>query len=574
LRAAVFLFFLFFLFSSVASADRLDELGRLERETTLAALAERGLTIDPAPDGKTVRQLLIAAEPIFLRSDRGLTWLNFFHMTTRRSQLARDVLLRPGQRWDETLVEETRRNLRETGINNVVVLVPVQTNVPGLVDLLVVHRDLWSLRLNSNFELQQGFLSLLTVSLAEENFLGLRKHASFTFLMDAASWSVGPNYKDQNLAGTRLVLELRPRVVFGREDGRLEGTRAKIVFGYPLWSLAGRWAALVEVDHKDVFDRTYRGTGLATYDVPETVEEELIPRIYRDQTIDAAASVTRVFGGPVRHEVSVGPEYALARPSVSEAHFTGDDAARAAFERDVLPRSERSVAVFGRWRAFTPRYVRFTDLATFDLNEDIRLGPSVEVKLAQAMSALGSERDFTRTKLIAGWTSMAGGGLVKAEVGWTARLEDGALIDNHLQVSVAGATPIVAGLGRLLARLSVDALIEERSNRFFVLGGSNGLRGFEIGAFGGEQRLVGNVEVRTRPLKVWVVRAGALAFWDVGHAAGSWDELSLHHDVGIGLRLLIPQLNREVMRIDWAIPLSGPSAGFPGRLNIGFFQVF
>jgi hypothetical protein len=44
--------------------------------------------------------------------------------------------------------------------------------------------------------------------------------------------------------------------------------------------------------------------------------------------------------------------------------------------------------------------------------------------------------------------------------------------------------------------------------------------------------------------------------------------------VGAGFRMLIPQVDPYVMRLDWAIPLDGENAGFPGRVSLGFFQVF
>ncbi|HEU5057866.1 MAG TPA: hypothetical protein VFU21_15145, partial [Kofleriaceae bacterium] len=89
---------------------------------------------------------------------------------------------------------------------------------------------------------------------------------------------------------------------------------------------------------------------------------------------------------------------------------------------------------------------------------------------------------------------------------------------------------------------------------------------------------LGNVELRTLPLKVLFTRAGGILFWDFGHAAdcyaGCETPLRLHHDVGIGIRALIPQLQPYVLRLDWAIPLTGTTAGFPGRIVAGVQQVF
>ena len=49
---------------------------------------------------------------------------------------------------------------------------------PGQVDLLVVTRDIWSLRFNTNFEYQGNALTLLETSLSENNLFGWRKYLS------------------------------------------------------------------------------------------------------------------------------------------------------------------------------------------------------------------------------------------------------------------------------------------------------------------------------------------------------------------------------------------------------------
>jgi hypothetical protein len=50
--------------------------------------------------------------------------------------------------------------------------------------------------------------------------------------------------------------------------------------------------------------------------------------------------------------------------------------------------------------------------------------------------------------------------------------------------------------------------------------------------------------------------------------------MRLHHDVGIGLRVLLPQLGPELLRFDYAVALDGPRSGFPGRFIGGYRQAF
>ena len=131
---------------------------------------------------------------------------------------------------------------------------------------------------------------------------------------------------------------------------------------------------------------------------------------------------------------------------------------------------------------------------------------------------------------------------------------------------------------RLVAEASGSVVLRNtRPDVYLTLGGENGLRGYEIGDFFGQARYVGHVELRTRPLPLRALRLGAVAFHDVGHAADRWADLRAYHDAGVGLRLLIPQLNFYVLRVDWAVAFQRgrfTRPGLPGRISAGFRQVF
>jgi hypothetical protein len=139
-------------------------LGKIEQESVDDALTKLGVRIDPAPEGKTIGRIYVVNQEVFSKRDWYLQLLNFFHWTTRGYILERELLLRPGQRWDQALVEETTRNLQsppglvvsgrtlfQPELSSVVVILPIASAIPGQVDLLLVTRDLWSLRLNTNF---------------------------------------------------------------------------------------------------------------------------------------------------------------------------------------------------------------------------------------------------------------------------------------------------------------------------------------------------------------------------------------------------------------------------------------
>lgn len=554
--------------------EMLSELGGYERAALERALAERHLAIEGDPEGKRIGRVIVVNLDVFGEDEGFLTWLNFLHVTTREHVIAREVLLESGDMWDAELAEESRRRLAEPLFTSLVVVAPVVSSQPGHVDLLVVTRDIWSLRMNSQFEFQEREITELSISISENNLFGYRKQVATVFDMDQGAYSLGPQYIDKNIAGTRLQLATKLGAIFSRDESEFEGTRSYTSFGYPLWSLDTKWGAGVIAQHYDSRVRLFRGTSLRTYDDPETDEIEALPWTYDYRSVDLESYGVRSFGDQVKHRVYLGHRLEVRRPSFAD-DFPGDQAERAAFRRDVFPRSERSSAVFARYTLFTPEYVVYRDLDSYDLAEDARLGPEVEAEVGFALEPLGSERNFTTLSAGAAWTfDIAGDGYVRLSTGAAGRVESGDLIDKIVSGTVSGASPRVADLFRVVGRLSAARRLEETANRFYVLGGDSGLRGYEIGAFTGQIRWVGNLEVRSMPVPLLFTRVGGLLFYDVGHAADTLDELSLRSDIGVGARMLIPQLQSVVFRLDWAIPLQSSEAGLPGRISAGVAQVF
>jgi hypothetical protein len=75
---------------------------------------------------------------------------------------------------------------------SVVVVIPVTSAQEGKVDMLVVTRDIWSLRLNTQYTFQQGSLTNLSIALSENNFLGRRSVFAAGFTMDQGAIATGP----------------------------------------------------------------------------------------------------------------------------------------------------------------------------------------------------------------------------------------------------------------------------------------------------------------------------------------------------------------------------------------------
>lgn len=590
LGALALFFCLAFISMPVAHARRYDELGRLEKESVDEALATRGLVLDPAPDGKIIGRVHVVNQDVFSERDGFFQWLNVFHRTTREEIIRRESLLGPGDRYDQAVVDETTRNLQEPFLTSLAVVLPVKAPKPDQVDLLIVSRDVWSLRFNTDFEYQDGTLVALATSVSENNLFGWRKRLSIGLEMDQGTVAVGPTYLDPNVAGTRMIFRTSVRALFGREGGRSEGSSLRTVLSYPLYSLASRWGASVDVTHATGVSRQFLGTEIRQVQL-STTPPSVVPWVYRVQRFGVQTAVARSFGRRVIQRVTGGHDVSSVRPSFTD-DFPDDPSARLLFAENYFPRSERLSSLFVRYDIFTPRYRTYRDLNTFDLSEDVRLGPSAAASMSRAIGFLGSERDYVGLGVSGGWAFALGNGYQSVSAAWGGRFDGGALGDQTYSAGGFVATPVIRRLFRVMASAAVTVILDDSQNRLLFLGGTSGLRAYAIGDLFGTTSALAHMEVRSMALPIWSLRLGGLVFCDVGDAAspeiagGGGDlarvfrsvlALHPHYDLGVGLRLLIPQLQPEVIRVDWAFAtVSTPHtrAGWPGRVSIGFRQAF
>jgi len=576
-----------FVVAATASAEPMRALGSLERESVDEALALLGRSVDMKPEGKLVGRVYVVNQEVFSRHDWRLQLFNIFHRTTRAEIVERELLLSPGQHWDESLADESVRNLQAPpplffaddtrfaapALSSVVALVPVASPVPGTVDLLAVTRDLWSLRFNTEFQFQKDALTLLQTSISENNLFGWRKHLAAGFRLDQGRFGLGPTYFDPSVVGTRLTLLANAIAWYARDSDRYEGNSEMFSLRYPLYSLASRWGAGVDLIRQDVLVRHFCDNQLCLGDA----DGAQVPLIYRSRTVTVDANAMRSFGQTVIQRVTAGYRFDRRR-SLAVPDFQLDPAMADAFLSKWAPLPETRSEPYLRYQLFTARYGVFRDFDTFDLRETRRLGPSLSVEAAAGLPALGADFVAYPMSATVSWAAALGGtgfGLAQVQAG--ARERSGQFIDRRLSALLYLASPPIGGAVRVVVATMTDSVRADRYQTRFFLGGDTGLRGYQIGEFEGTVQASAHAEVRTMPLAVYSQRFGLVLFYDVGHAADSYAAMVPHHDVGLGLRWLIPQLNSSVFRLDWAIPTQdGPytEAGLPGRIVAGFMQSF
>jgi outer membrane protein assembly factor BamA len=111
-------------------------------------------------------------------------------------------------------------------------------------------------------------------------------------------------------------------------------------------------------------------------------------------------------------------------------------------------------------------------------------------------------------------------------------------------------------------------------NQKYEIGGADRLRGYPTDdpTLRGDDAFVTNVEFRSAGVNILSVECGAALFYDVGGTADELGDIGLRQSAGAGLRFMLPQFNRVVMRADWAFPLSRGYATLPGGLFVTYEQ--
>jgi hypothetical protein len=590
------------LFSSVPAAaqkptSQVTEYSPYEKEAIDAALAERGLEIDKTPEGKTIGRIdtvrlevleprdpgpeLLRKVPIVSPVGRYVTkpMLNWLHVRSKDYVIRRELLLREGDPYVQVLVDETARNMRSRMPLQIslVVIVPVKSKEPGNVDLLLITKDIWSLRLSFDMAFTPGGLENLILVPQETNFLGLHHTAQTRFQVQPETFTFGLGYKIPRFGYSWIGAAASASIFVNRRRSEPEGSSISLSAGQGLYSTRAPWAWDADVGYTVGVARRYSNAHVFLFDSRQTPERDFIPFEYKSRSFSASAGVTRSFGWGLKNNFSV-----TFNASTSE-YDTFDlsafsPAAAADFRRRALPTSESRVYPAFGWRTFTTNFLRTLDINTLALQEDFRLGHDVSATIYPVAKALGSSRDLIGVSAKAGYAIAIGDGLAGASVSTFAENADGVITDGSIGGAFGAVTPRIFGWGRIVMNTSFSNRYKNYLNARTFIGGEDRLRGYPTAYFFGKDTIFYNIEYRSRSIEILKAQLGAVAFFDAADAAQGFDMLRAKQSVGFGVRALFPQVNRNVFRVDVAFPLKRgpfPETGSPAPVDpFGFYFSF
>lgn len=532
------------------------------------ALERSGRELALAPEGLVVEEVVVVIDDVFAPTDPYPMALNIFHTRTLEPVVRREVLLEKGQRYDAALAQETERNLRKLFFLAVTKVVAAQGRDGG-VALVVATKDKWSLRLSNSFTLIGSLLQYLNLQLTEANFLGRGQSLSGGTTVRLDTFSLNLTFIEPRVFDSRVHLGATGSAVINRQTGAPEGTSGGLLVQRPLSTLDQQWGFVVDSTWNVQRKRVYRGASIWQLPYPEERSGVTVPYVYDARELASEATLTRSFGRAVKLNVSLalGAYHRLYTPPRESAL---DQEQIAWLKENWLPRSETATFTSASVQAYQADFRVLRNFETYELSEDFQLGWSGRATFRWAFPSPVAPVSFVELSLALRYRLYAGDDLLVLSVAGASRIRPGESPANqHLAVELINYSPPFYG-GRFVARLLLDFIANDLNHRRLLLGGSTGLRGMPPEQLMGRNMVLANFEYRLRPFEAWASWLGIVLFYDVGSAFDLSPALT--HTTGLGLRLLLPQLNREVIRVDFGLVIGGPPPG-PGTVNASWGQV-
>jgi hypothetical protein len=367
--------------------------------------------------------------------------------------------------------------------------------------------------------------------------------------------------------------------VVNRRSGDPEGLTGALATRQPLYSTLTKWAWSFDSSYSNAVTRRYVNAKVATFHARGVQDATGIPYEYRSRSESVSVGVTRSFGWGIKNNFAL--TLTASKSSYSPFDLSRFDPDAAAEFQGLIPVGEARVYPALTWMSFRNDFLRTLDIETLALQEDYRLGHDVSVSIYPVTRALGSSRNLVGISAKAGYSLAVGDGLVDVRATTFAEDSGGTITDGSVGATLGIVSPRM-GVGRVVMNASFLNRYRNYLNVLTFTGGDDRLRGYPSHYLFGKDAVFYNLEFRSTSVSILNCQLGGVAFYDVGDAAQGFDMLRAKQSLGVGMRLLLPQLNRMVFRADVAFPMQRgpfPETGIltptdPVSFYISFGQAF
>ena len=453
--------------------------------------------------------------------------VNDLHVLTREDVVRRELLFKEGDELDETVLQESARNLRALGyLGDVTISSYAITETTAVI--AVVTQDRWSIDMLPAYK-QEGGATAQRYTLKDDNFLG-GGHSlslSYSYQTDRPSpHGTEVVFRERNLFGTRLQALLQQRNGWDQQ-------RTAVALEQTYYSDRTPWAGGIAAEfgrQKQVFYRD----GIVAYD--EETDRELQRGWF---------------------SMSFGSD-ALLRPVIGYLRIRSDY---------VDPRIYDNLDLVTISTSFLKRaFVERSCLNSSGRTEDMPLGFGAGVTLGRNFLAQGA----SAPRYVASVTLRHAMLLTdRFYLGWNASFQGywggsrkeestvNVLLLHHLKISA---------FQTFVAQVNVVAGLGWSGRRQLLLGSSTGLRGYGEKSFAGDRMITYGLEHRIfTSLNLLFFRVGGALFLD-GGTVWSGDappgRQRFSNAAGVGLRIENTKVQGAgLIRIDWAMNLDERKPG-------------
>ncbi len=384
------------------------------------------------------------------------------------------------------------RNLRNIQQLSIVLVVTAKGSRPGRVRVLVITKDVWSLRLNWDLQLSNSHITSLVLNPSEENLFGTHAVIGGLFILDPATYSMGFSLGHRRLFGSHQQVTLAASLIKNRYSGATEGSFGEFRYGQPLYSLDTQWSWGTSILWRRDIARRFVGI-----DVDTTAG---IPVEYDRDRLYGGYELVRSFGRRFKYDLSVGFE--ADRRVYRTRDLSGYSPLQVkVFVAEELPLSDQRIGPFVQLHAHRTDYRSLLEVETLGLQEDYRRGHDLLLRMYSGIGALGSTRDLVGSQASFAYTLPVADGFVRPVVSSTIECATLSRDDALFQTALRIVSPRL-GFGRLMIDGEFFDRYHNYLNRRFVLGGDNRLRGYAPGAFPGSKLVSVNTELRSTSIDI------------------------------------------------------------------------
>jgi hypothetical protein len=306
-----------------------------------------------------------------------------------------------------------------------------------------------------------------------------------------------------------------------------------------LYSLQTRWSA--------------EFTAAESVDERRWYEHGVKTDVFERSSQSESGSITRSFGDR-RRQTQIALWTTSGRDHFNQIERSPSSTA------NFQDRNTRLIGLSLSHRKFN--FIRTRFLNKMGRVEDIGVGYGYGVSIGRAHPFYGADRRETRVNLFFN-ASQAYQDLlfVNGRAGVATRFLAHEEEDSVFQASIKAVRKNLFLRQTLAARISAEMQFGLEGQQQVLLGGNNGLRGYDPRQFSGTKRIHLNLESRTIFWEHPLIVIGSAIFADVGYiwTGDAVDIGTPKRSVGFGLRLGLPKLSESrVYRADLAYPLDGP----------------